>query len=763
MLEREHIIGYPFSITDVVMKRFFCFTAAICGPLAAGAALSAQERTDSLFYELQQVEVIATRVSKDAPVAHSELSAAQIARNSFGYDIPSLLALTPSVVASTETGIGIGGTSIRLRGTDATRINVTMNGVPLNDPDSHSMYWYDTPDLASSVGNMQIQRGAGTSTNGTGAFGGAVSMTSASIPLTAGGDAALSYGSFNTHKEAVHVSSGLVGGHWLADLRLTHIGSDGYVDRGFTDMKSYMLQTAWYDGGTVLKWVSFGGKSKTYLTYNGVTLEDMEAYGRRYHTSGQYTDAAGPYVLLDGTHVNYYDDQTDNYLQVNNQLIFSHSFSPRHSLNITAFHTYGYGYYKQYKDDAWLVSYDNMPAPVAQADLIRQKKMRNNRYGLNATGVFRTSAYEFIAGGSISDYSCPHYGTLDWVDGIDKAVYEDFRWYDNDVDKLDANLFAKISWRPVSGLNLYADLQYRYVDYRVTGVNDNYDWSLGEMQPLDVDRQWGFFNPHLGARYDFARHHGVSLSFAVAHKEPTRSDFTDRYNFSSLTAEPKPETLYDAEMAYDFRSRSADFGVNFYYMYYKDQLVPTGIVNDSEDNLNINVDDSFRRGVEMTAALRPLSWFSLLGSCTLSQNRIRNYVETIGGKGFALGETTIAYSPAVIASVALDFHYKAVDAVLRTQYVSKQYMGGGNFEDLSLPAYCVTNLNLGYTIRSGHGADARDVRFGVQVGNLFNSKYFSYGYGGSWLEGEGIDTRKSWSYYFPQACTNVLANVTVSF
>lgn len=742
------------------MKRFFCIAAAMGGPLAAQAALSAQERTDSLFYELQAVEVIATRVAKDSPVAHSELSAAQIARNSYGYDIPSLLSLTPSVVASSETGIFIGGTSIRLRGTDATRINVTMNGVPLNDPDSHAMYWYDTPDLASSVGNMQIQRGAGTSTNGTGAFGGAVSMTSAPIPMDAGGDASLSCGSFGTGKEAVHVSTGLVGGHWLGDLRLTHISSDGYVDRGATDMKSYMLQAAWHGGNSVLKLVSFGGKTKTYLTYNGVSLDDIAAYGRRYHDSGQYSDSSGPYVLKDGSHVNYYDDQTDNYLQINDQLIFNHAFSPRWSMNATAFHTWGYGYYRQYKDDAWLAGYDNLVSGSEQADLIREKKMRNNRYGLNIGGVYRAGGLELLFGGSASRYRCPHYGTLDWVDGMDRRMYSGFHWYDNDVDKSDANLFVKTSWSPVRGLKLHADIQYRHVGYEIAGTNDNYDWDLGKMQPVDVDKDWGFFNPHVGVRYDFARNHGASLSFAVAHKEPTRSDFTDRYNFSPLSGEPKPETLYDLELGYDFRSGAADFGVNFYYMYYRDQLVPTGIVNDSQDNLNINVDRSFRRGVELNADVRPLGWLSLLGSCTLSQNRIKDYVETIGGKEFALGETTIAYSPSVIASGALDFHHKSADALLRIRFVSKQYMGGGNFGDLSLPSYSVADLNLGYTMRRPGTAA---VRFGVQVGNLFDRKYLSYGYGGSWLEGNGLDSRKSWAYYFPQACTNVLANVTVSF
>nr|MCR5003764.1 TonB-dependent receptor plug domain-containing protein [Bacteroidales bacterium] len=334
------------------MKRFFLLSALLMPGIAAVAQTSSSaaksQDGDSLFYELQGIEVVATRVGKDVPVAHADLSAAQIARSNYACDIPSILALTPSVVSTTETGIGIGGTSLRLRGTDATRLNVTINGVGMNDPDSHSMYWYDTPDLASSVGTMQIQRGAGTSTNGSGAFGGAISMTTSALSTKAGGDASFSYGSYNTNKQAVHYSTGMLKDHYIVDLRLTHIGSDGYIDRGATDMKSYMLQGAYYNGGSVLKFVSFGGKTKTYLTYNGVTLSDIEKYGRRYHDSGQYETSDGPFVLSNGTHVNYYDDQTDNYLQINNQLIFNHTFSNRWSANVTGFYTYGNGYYKQY-------------------------------------------------------------------------------------------------------------------------------------------------------------------------------------------------------------------------------------------------------------------------------------------------------------------------------------------------------------------------------------------------------------------------------
>ena len=757
------------------MKRFFLtLAAAATSTLAAHAAFTAalpasgehhnqNSDADSLsMHEIQQIEVFSTRAAQNTPVAYSELSQSSIERNNYGLDIPSILAQTPSMLATNETGIGIGGTSIRLRGTDATRLNVTINGVSMNNPDSHSMYWYDTPDLISAVGDIQVQRGAGTSTNGTGAFGGAVNMTTSPLSTEFGGSAALTYGSYNTNKQAVHLSSGLMGGHWLVDARLTHIGSDGYIDRGSTDLKSYMLQGAYYDGSTMVKLVSFGGRAKTYLTYNGVSKEDMALYGRRYHNSGQYTTSDGPFVLADGTHVNYFDDQTDNYLQINNQLIVNHRFDAHWSMNFTGFYTYGYGYYRQYKDDAWIMGYDNLDlGGIEQADLIRRKIMRNHLGGLNAAARYSSKRVDVMFGGSWSLYACPHWGTLDWVEGIaDKSAYADKRWYDNDVRKNDANLFAKVNWNIVDGLRLFADLQYRYVHYKSWGTNDNYDWNTLQMQPVDVNRKYHFFNPHVGLNYDFANHHTLYASFAVAHHEPTRGDFTDRYLFSGLEQEPEHEILYDYEVGYRFSQGRVDAGVNLYWMDYRNQLVYTGLVNDGGDNLNINVPDSYRRGVELTLAVRAARWFTFGANATLSQNRIRNYQENIDGMVFDRGTTTISYSPSAMASTYFDFHVKGFEAVLSTQYVGKQYLTNGEYEDLTLDRYCVTNLNLGYTLSS---KAMRSVRFGVTLYNLFNTTYCGGGYGGSWMEGDTLADRKSWACYFPQAPLHVLANVTVKF
>ena len=742
------------------MKRIFFTLAAVYLSLGAGAQ-QIEPDSISMYDEIQKIEVVATRATKSTPVAYANLEKATIARHNYGLDVPSLLALTPSMVATNETGIGIGGTSMRMRGTDATRLNVTINGMPLNNPDSHSTYWYDTPDVISAVGDVQVQRGAGLSTNGTGAFGGAVNMTTSAPQTEFGGDVSLSYGSYNTNKQAVHIGSGLINGHWMVDARLTHIGSDGYVDRGATDLKSYMLQGAYYGDRTTIKLLSFGGKAKTYLTYPGVTKQEMELYGPRYHTEGQYETSSGPYILADGTHVDYYDDHTDNYLQINNQLIINHRLSDAWTLSAMGFYTYGYGFYKQYKAERSLVEYMNMGIADygVEADMIRRKVMRNHTTGVNASVGYNSERLSLLFGGFYSFYTCPHWGELDWVDGYSTEQIAG-RWYDNDVDKQDANIFAKAMWQAAKGLNIFADVQYRYVDYRAWGVNDNFDWNTMQMQPIAVDKQYNFFNPSIGVSYSFRERNKLFASFSVAHKEPTRSDFTDRYMFAADQTQPSPERLFDYELGYEYASERLALGVNLYYMRYKDQLIPTGMVNDSSDALNVNVPDSYRLGAEFTAAWNISDWLTLGGNATLSRNKILDYVDLLAESptyGENLGTKTIAYSPDFVGSAYLDFHLGGFEAVWRTQYVGKQYFTNNEVEALSLDAYSVTNLDLAYTLKT---RSAKSVRFGVTIYNLLNASYCSNGYGYSYMW-DGV--RYDEAYYFPQAPLHALANVTVRF
>ena len=746
------------------MKRIFCFMCALLSLCALRAEGHSPERVDTTrIYEVELIEVVTTAAKKSTPVAQSSLAEEEILSHSYGTDLPTALALTPSLIATNETGIGIGATSIRLRGTDATRINVTINGVAMNNPDSHSMYWYDTPDLISSVGSVQVQRGAGVTTNGSGAFGGSVSMTTDALSPEFCGSASLSYGSYNTNKQALHLSSGLIRDRWVVDARLTHIGSDGYIERGATDLKSYMLQAGYYGSNTKLKFLSFGGSAKTYLTYNGVSKADMERYGRRYHNSGQYTTSDGPFVLEDGTHVAYYDDQTDNYLQFNNQLVLNHRFSREWQLNATLFYTYGYGYYNQYKDDAWLESYLNLDTTTPQADLIRHKLMLNHMGGANVAASYTTSTLDLVFGGSYSYYRSPHWGTLSWVDGVEDVAG---RWYDNDVVKHDGNLFARALWTVLSGernnkLNLFGDVQYRYVGYKAWGTNDNAIWGDEGvyMQPIDVDKEYNFFNPRMGLSY-VDGFHNAFLSAAIAHREPTRSDFTDRHMFAADDSYPEPERLVDFELGYTYSTPKLSLGVNLYYMLYHNQLVATGMVNDGDDALNTNVDKSFRRGVELMASWSVAKWLTLSANATLSENKIKDYVDALKDSptyGQNLGDMTISYSPSVIGSLVANFHVGGFSAQWHTQYVGKQYFTNNEIEALSLDAYCVTNLNLGYDHKLESG---RSVRFGVAINNLFSTLYSSNGYGYSYMW-DGV--RYDEAFYFPQAPINVLANVTVNF
>lgn len=747
------------------MKRFFIFTLLLCAAMTAVEAQDYYPKVDTTkVYEVETVEVVTTYAKRTTPVAQDNLSREELVRSSYGNDLPSALALTPSLIATNETGIGIGATSIRLRGTDATRINVTINGVAMNNPDSHSMYWYDTPDLISSVGSVQVQRGAGVSTNGSGAFGGAVSMTTDALSPEFKGSAVLSYGSYNTNKQALHLSSGLMRDHWVVDARITHIGSDGYIERGATDLKSYMAQVGYYGSNTKVKLLSFGGSAKTYLTYNGVSKEAMALYGRRYHDSGQYITSDGPFTLADGTHVDYYDDQTDNYLQINNQLVIDHQFNSKWRLNSTLFYTYGYGYYNQYKDDAWLAGYTNLTTDKEQADLIRHKIMRTHIGGANLSANYRTRSLDLTFGGSWSYYTSPHWGTLSWVDGL-AANDVAGKWYENDVVKHDANIFARADWTLFKGfwdneLHLFSDLQFRYVGYKAWGTNDNSIWGDEGvyMQPIDVNVKYPFFNPRLGISYIHHRHN-VFASVAMAHREPTRSDFTDRYMFSD-DGYPSPERLIDLELGYNYIAPRLTLGVNLYYMYYHNQLVATGMVNDGDDALNVNVDRSYRRGVELMASWKSTKWLTLSANATLSQNKILDYVDQLKDSptyGQNLGTKTISYSPSVVGSLIADFHYKGFSLLWHTQYVGKQYFTNNEVEALSLDAYCVTNLDVAYTLML---KDKRSVRFGVAVNNLFSTLYESNGYGYSYMwDGERYDE----AFYFPQAPINVLANVTVNF
>lgn len=730
------------------MKRIFIPIAAVA--LCGAATLRAEEKQpeDSLrVYRMQEIEVTATRATKTTPVAYTDLSREAIERSNFGRDIPSLLQTLPSMIATSEAGTGIGGTALRLRGSDGTRINVTMNGVPMNDGESHSVYWYDTPDLISSVGTIQVQRGAGTSTNGTGAFGGSINMTSSPLSTRFGGNASLSYGSYNTNKQAVGINSGLLGGHWLLNANYTHVGSDGYVDRASTKLHSYRFQAAYYGDKTSVRLLSFGGKARVYLAYSGIDREMLET-DRTYNPEGAIKDA-------DGNVIGFYKDHTDNYTQINNQLIVNHRFNDRWNLNLTAHYTRGDGYYEQYKNGAYLPEYGiESIGGVTTSNLVRRKRMSNDFAGFVSSANYTGKRIRLSLGGAWNIYDGVHWGEI--IDVAEVPAFGTREYYRNGTTKHDANLFVKANWEVARGLNIYADMQYRHISHRITGVNDNFDETTDALQKLDVNRKYDFFNPKAGIVYRFADHHSLYASFAVAQKEPTRNNFTDIKQGEF----PVSEHLQDWELGYSYSGSRFSAGVNLYYMNYKDQLVLTGETSDTGEALMRNIPDSYRRGIELTASAQITRWFTFSAHAAFSQNRIENYVDHIDGISFDRGTTTIAYSPSVIAGTVFDFHFKGFSALLQTSYVSKQYLTNGEWEDLTLDRYCVTNLDLSYTFSMKH---MRSIRVGMSVNNLFNTDYCNNGFGGSWMEGDTIDKRRSWAAFFPQAPLNVLANITVHF
>ncbi len=730
------------------MKRIFLLTAvAVCATIGV---MAQQADSISIYQNIQQVEVTAIRAKGDTPIAHTNLSRSEIEERNYGEDIPSLLATMPSVVISSESGMGLGSTSFRVRGTDPSRINVTLNGVPMNDAETHSVYWYDTPDLASSLGSVQLQRGVGTSTAGTGAFGASLNMTSAPLASKFSGRASLSYGSFNTAKQEVALSSGLLGGHWAIEGRLSHLSSDGYVERASSNLSSYMLQAGYYNGNTMVKLLSFGGVAKVYLAYTGLSAEQM-AENRRYNPEGE--------IIIDDEVVGFYDDHTDNYTQINNQLIVSHIFNDRWRINATAHYTYGNGYYRNYKNDQKLAKYGFAPievggALVERTNLLRKKSMGNNFGGVVASAAYTAKRISLTMGLSASLYDGVHFGEISGLREV--PDFASAEYYRNNTSKWDASCFLKADWLITKGLKLYADAQYRHITHRISGVNDNFDDTTSAMQRLDIDRHYNFFNPKLGLHYTFSRHHATYAAAAVGQKEPTRNNFTDIREGEY----PTSEKMLDVEAGYTYETKVVSLGVNLYYMLYRDQLVQTGELSDTGELLSRNVPDSYRRGVELTLNVNATKWFSLGGNATLSQNHIENYVDYIDGKAFERGRTTIAYSPSVIAGTFFDFHTHGFAARLSTHYVSKQYLTNGEYEDLTLPRYCVSDLDLSYTLRTKR---IEKVRFGVKIGNIFNAKYCASGYGGSWLEGDTLDDRRSWACYFPQATISALGNVTLHF
>ena len=746
------------------MKKTILPALLLTGSVSAHAAVAGpdlHEEDDSLNLVLEQVEVVANRATAKTPVAFTNVGKRELLRNNDGRDMTYLLQMTPSVTTTSDAGGGMGYTSMRIRGTDGSRINVTANGIPINNPESHNVYWVNMPDLASSLRDVQIQRGAGTSTNGAGAFGASVNMITDAPSEDAYAELSGAYGAYNTNRQTLRVGSGLLGDHWSFDARMSHLGSDGYIDRASSALWSYFGQAAYSGYNTTVRLLAFGGKERTYMAWDYASKEQMEEFGRRYNPCGEYTDKEGNRA--------YYPDQYDNYIQHHFQLLLHQRLGSYLHLNAALHYTRDDGYYDQYKTNRTLVEYGLTPFvdaegnTVKKSDLIRLKNNENDFYGGQASLNYIRGGWNVILGGAVTDFDGHHFGQVKWVRNYVGPIDPLQKYYDNRGRKFDSNVFLRANYEIDSRFSAFADLQYRHIHYTIKGESDNWDWNTEAPANLDVNRRWNFFNPKLGVNFTSGSHRGFA-SWAVAQKEPTRDNFTD----GDPAHRPESERLNDFELGYTFNHRIFSAGVNLYYMLYKDQLVATGELSDTGNPISVNVPDSYRMGVELQAALRPCKWFDWSLNLTLSRNRIKNFVEYIyedewtNPISFDLGDTPIAFSPDVIFNNAFNFNYRGADLSLQSRYVGKQYMNNARSEEAKLDFYFVSDLHLGYSFKNFHGV--KELRLGFSIYNLFNKKYFNNGYAGAGytvVDGEKVIYR--YAGYAAQAPTHVMATATLRF
>ncbi|MDR0371745.1 MAG: TonB-dependent receptor, partial [Prevotellaceae bacterium] len=629
---------------------------------------------------LDELTVVSNRADERSAVAYSNVDADDLAQRNLGQDMPYLLSLTPSFVATSDAGAGIGYTSFRIRGADANRINVTVNGVPYNDAESHGSFFVNIPDLASSLSSVQVQRGVGTSVNGAPAFGASVNMETEHVALQPFGEIGTSVGSFNTGKYTVKAGTGKLNNKLAFDGRVSGIRSDGYVDRAFSSMQSYLFSAGYYGEHTALKLLSFGGKEKTYQAWNGVDLDLVRRYPleyqRTYNDIGRYVDDEG--------NVRFYDNQTDNYTQIHYQLHWTQRFTPFLYLNTTLHYTDGIGYYEDYKTDRKYEEYGLTPAVEngenrKKTDLIRQKWLENNFYGLVFSLNYDRNRLQTSLGGGVNQYLCDHRGEILWVRHPNNFD-PDGQWYANNATKNDANLYLKLNLEIVRQLFATADLQYRVIHYAMFGKDDKYDDSTADMRDITQAHHFQFFNPKFGLVYRPTEQHRLYASFSVANREPNRNNYTD----AGKDERPTSERLYDTEIGYQYISGRFAAGLNCYYMKYKDQLILTGKISDIGEPLTSNIPDSYRMGVEYTVGLKLSEQLRWDGNISLSRNKILNFTEKdidvydadwnwIDSRDNILGTTDIAYSPNIIANSRLTFEHKKFGISLYSAYVGRQY------------------------------------------------------------------------------------------
>ena len=688
-------------------------------------ATLAQEKTkdSTQVTQLDEVLVSAIRVTSKTPVSFSNLSKKEIKSRNLGQDIPILMNYMPSVVTTSDAGNGIGYTGIRVRGTDATRVNVTINGIPYNDSESHGTFWVNMPDFASSLQSVQLQRGVGTSTNGSGAFGASLNMLTDSYSEKASGEISNSFGSFNTRKHTVKFSTGLLNDHFEIAGRVSTLNSDGYIDRASSDLKSYFLQGTYVGKSTLIKALSFGGNEKTYQSWNGIDGETLLT-NRTFNSAGLFTDETGQ--------TRFYDNETDNYQQDHYQLHWNQKLATNWNTNLAFHYTKGKGYYENYKEDADFSSYGLTPiaingTTINTTDLIRQKWLDNDFYGTTFSANYQSTKLDFIFGGSYNKYVGNHFGKVIWARYAGSSELGD-HYYENTATKTDGTAFAKANYLVNDNWSLFGDLQIRNVNYKAnsneTGV---------------VNDTFSFFNPKAGLNYTVNSKNNVYFSYARANREPNRTDYEG--------GNVKPEKLNDFELGWRYLSDKVQLNTNFYYMDYQDQLILTGTLDDVGNPIRSNSEKSYRLGVEVDATIVVSNEISLRPNATLSRNK--NLDLAVSGQNY--GTKDISYSPAIIAGNSLIYKpTQSLQIVWLQKYVGEQYMNNIELPEAKLADYLINDLNVTYEIKPK--SVFKSIVFKGLVNNIFDKKYISNGY--MW---------DVYPYYYPQAGTNLLAGITLLF
>ena len=695
--------------------------------LAFSLSLSAQESVlDSLEVQnLEEVIVSSVRVKDNIPIAFNNVSKEEISKRNLGQDIPILLNFLPNVVTTSDAGAGIGYTGIRIRGVNSQSTNVTINGIPYNDAESLGTFWVDLPDFSSSVENLQVQRGIGTSVNGSSAFGASINILTDKISQNPYFESANTIGSFNTVKNNFRFSTGLLNETIEFSGRLSKIDSDGYIDRASSDLKSYFLQLSYKKNKTLLKFLNFGGHEITYQAWNGIDLQTLEN-NRTYNPSGLYYDLNGE--------ERFHENEVDNYKQDHFQFHWTQSFSENLSSNLGLNLTNGRGYYEQYNENG-------------SEDFITRKWLDNQFYVINYTLNYLKNNNNIIFGSTYSEYDGDHFGETIWSQNSGNIEFTDLFYNGNGLKK-DFSNFIKSIYQISNDVSIYADLQLRNIDYQTSGSTSNID-------QLVVDKKYSFFNPKAGLNYDINQKNKIYFSLSKAHREPTRSDFENNINI-------QPEELIDYELGWKYNSEKFFFNSNLYYMGYKNQLVLTGALDDVGSPIRENSGKSYRTGIELESVYKATNKLNISANISFSENKNVDYKTNYNGVITDWGDTDISFSPNVISSAGIQFSSSQdLTFILLNKFVGNQYMSNTESNISKLSSYSTTDLNILYTIKNS--AYFSEIIVTAMINNIFNKEYVSngyyYTYDDTWSDPNLITTIEGTGYY-PQAKRNFLLGLT---